>query len=67
MGMVQKKISGKDGRKRGVEIWVVNQSNPQILTRPIQKINPLEISIAKSEKKRVCRDRRSKVGCGSGM
>ena len=46
MGIVQNLISGKDGQVRGVELRTISHGKPQILTRPIQKIYPLEVSNA---------------------
>ena len=46
MGIVQNLISGKDGQVRGVELRTTSHGKPHILTRPIQKIYPLEVSNA---------------------
>ena len=51
MGMVERVITGKDGQIIGVEVRIISQGKTHILSRPIQKIYPLECPGVSVDKK----------------
>ena len=50
MGMVERLITGKDGQVRGLEVRTISEGKTHCLSRPIQKIYPLEIPGVSVEK-----------------
>ena len=51
MGMMERLITGKDGHVRGLEVRTISQGKTRCLSRPIQKIYPLEIPGVSVEKR----------------
>ena len=55
LGLIEERITGKDGQVRGVLVRMCGKGKPQFITRPIQKLIPLEIGCVASEKEQVGR------------
>ena len=53
LGLIEERITGKDDQVRGVLVRMCGKGKPQFMTRPIQKIFPLEIGCAASERETV--------------
>ena len=53
MGLIQERITGKDGQVTGVLVRMCGKGKPQFITRPIQQLIPLEIGCVASEKEKV--------------
>ena len=67
LGLIEERITGKDGQVRGVLVRMCGKGKPQFITRPIQKLIPLEIGCVASEKEQVgrrseCKDRNVDAG-----
>ena len=47
-GIIEEVIKGKDGNIRGAKVRKIGKGKPEILSRPLQKLFPLEITCEKS-------------------
>ena len=56
MGVIEELIAGKDGQVRGAKFRKLGRGKFEILTRPLQKLYPLEITIRDHDKKSVGND-----------
>ena len=53
MGIIENLIVGKDGKTRGTTVRKAGKSKPELITRPLQKLVPLEISCDRDHYKKV--------------
>ena len=44
LGVIKDLIMGRDGQVRGASVRVISKGKPQILSRPLKKLYPLEIT-----------------------
>ena len=56
MGVIEELITGKDGQVRGAKVRKLGRGKFEILTRPLQKLYPLEITNRDHDKKQVGHD-----------